>query len=133
MVPYRYEWRLFMWLSERVPIRTVKPGQWKNLNVKVDLDMGPDEQQMHVINLPVDLWEYPDVLRARAISVRLEMVGREGISPARVVRWMHAGPGMIYDCIPCSDGHPAFRRSRNHPDSDKHQTKPSPTHGLQDR
>jgi hypothetical protein len=107
-------------LMPRIPIRVVKPSPCDTFVVKLDLDMGDEEQEFHVIRLPVDLWEYPDVLHARSLSVRLEMVEGVGtFATMREVR-MIAGPDRTLNHVPCSDGVPACRR-----DSDHHQTSKS--------
>jgi hypothetical protein len=123
----RIEWSIFDWLIGRVPIRVVKPSRCESFVVKVDLDLGDHEQEMHVISLPVDLLEYPDVLRARSLSVRLEMVGGVGTSATmREVR-MIAGPDRTLNHVPCSDGVPAYRRDRDHHRTSKSQnTHPQP-------
>ena len=105
------ETRVFQWLLGRQPLGTLEVGDIQSMMVKVDLDLGDQEQQMHVISLPVDLWEYPDVLRARSLAVRLEMVAHEG--NGRTMRCVHlrSERDTLYPTDLCNCGIPAYRRS----------------------
>jgi hypothetical protein len=108
---WRVEVRYFRSLVGRMPSMMLEPSQCDSFVVVVELDLGEHEQQMHLIKLPVDLSEYPDVLRSRCLGVRLEMGGHEGNSHTmRCVR-LHAGRDRLYSPSPCNFGRPAYRKS----------------------
>ena len=114
----RFVLRLLLWLDEDawkkimeyIPVRVVKMRKPDSLTVKIDLECDDVDGALRVIAIPVNLSEYPDVHRARWLSVRLEMVGGEDTSGVmREVR-LHAGLDRWLTLIASNDGIPASRK-----------------------
>lgn len=129
----RVERRIFERLAIKVPIRVVRPSACESFKVVIGLDLGDECGCLRIIELPVDVSEYPDVHRAKWLAVHLEMEGHAGTSRTiRCVR-LHAGPDTVYSPIPSMCGIPSCRKTPGDGQTSISQTMPLLPRQLPDR